>query len=335
MKPLVSVLMPVYNSARTLDASVVSILRQTLSEIQLIAVDDGSSDASPDLLDAYARRDLRVSVLHVQHAGIVGALNAGIPLCRAPYIARMDADDISHPLRLEQQLSYMRTHPDISVCSCLVRIFPRPSLLGGLLHYEHWLNSLVSHDDIVRDIFVESPVAHPSVMIRRDDLIRVGRYQDRGWAEDYDLWLRCLTQGLRFGKVGRTLVWWRHGPNRLTFSDSRYSLENFLRAKAHYLALRLGSAARPVLLWGAGRIGRRLLRHLLRERLDIQAVVDVDSNKIGHSLRGRPIIAREELSGYKGAFVIAAVGSSAARGQIRTYLRDMGAVELEDFVCAA
>ena len=187
----------------------------------------------------------------------------------------------------------------------------------------------------MRDIFVESPMAHPSVMMRRDDLIELGGYQDRGWAEDYDLWLRYREKGKQFAKLNQTLLWWRHGPTRLTFTDSRYSLENFLRAKAHYIARRLRNCPRPILLWGAGKMGRRLLRHLLRERIAVQAIVDIDPKKIGRTMRGKPIVPREYLAAAGDAFVIAAVGSSGAREQIRAYLTALGAVELEDFLCAA
>jgi glycosyltransferase involved in cell wall biosynthesis len=332
--PLVSVLMPCYNAAPTIESAMRSVLRQTLTDFELIVIDDGSTDATPAMLDAY-KSDPRIRVESCPHRGIVDTLNTGINLCQAPLIARMDADDISHPHRLECQLNYMMTHPEVAVCSCLVRMFPRHGLLGGLIHYEGWLNSLASHDDIARDLFVESPMAHPSVMMRRADLIELGGYQDHGWAEDYDLWLRYCESGRRFGTVKRTLVWWRHGPGRLTFTDSRYSVENFLRAKAHYIARRLLGCQRPILLWGAGKIGRRLLRHLLREGLEVQAVIDIDPRKIGRTMRGTPIVSREHLLSEPGAFIIAAVGSSGAREQIRSYLAGLGSVEIKDFFCAA
>lgn len=335
MDPQVSVLMPAYNAAQTIVPALDSILRQTLMEIELVAVDDGSTDNTPAILDAYASRDPRVKLVHSDHRGIVVALNAGIAQCQAPFIARMDADDISHPSRLELQLHYMMTHPDIAVCSCLVRLFPRRGLLGGLIHYENWINSLIKPEDIARDIFVESPMSHPSVMLRRDDLVAIGGYQDHGWAEDYDLWLRYSENGKLFGKVERTLVWWRHAAGRLTFTDSRYSLENFLRAKAHYLSRRFEGSQRPIILWGAGMIGRRILRHLIREGVDIRAVVDIDREKIGRTVRGKPIMAREQLQEMDNPFVIAAVGSSTAREKIRTYLAAIGLAELSDFICAA
>jgi glycosyltransferase involved in cell wall biosynthesis len=333
--PRVSVLMPAYNAQTTVASAVESVLRQTLTDFEIVLVDDGSTDATPGILDDLRRRDPRARVINAPHRGIIHALNIGIAECRAELIARMDADDISHPSRLEMQADFMRARPDISVCSSLVRMFPRKRLLGGMVRYERWLNSLLTPDEISRDMFVESPLAHPSAMVRRDELTAIGGYQERGWAEDYDLWLRYHAAGKRFCKVDRMLLFWRQTEGRLTFTDGRYSVENFLRAKAHYLARMLSGTNRPIVQWGAGKTGRRLIKHLLREGVAIDAVVDIDANKIGHHLRGRPIVSPDYLKSGPGPFVIAAVSSHGARELIRERLKGFGFVEVTDFLCAA
>lgn len=337
--PRVSVLIPAYNAESTIASAVDSILRQTFRDFELIAVNDGSTDATPAILDDCGRRDPRVRVIHTPNRRIIEALNTGIGECRGEFIVRMDADDISHPRRLEMQVEMMDARPDISVCSCLVRMFPRKSLLGGLVRYEQWLNSLADPEQIARDMFVESPVAHPSVMLRRDELAELGGYEEHGWPEDYDLWLRYHTAGKRFAKVDKTLLCWRQSEGRLTFTDSRYSVENFLRAKAHHLARQLSAVSRQrtIMLWGAGKTGRRLLKHLLREGVDIEAIIDIDPNKIGHTMRGRPIVSIDYLRERRTArpFVITAVSSHGARGLIREQLRQFGCEETSDYVCAA
>lgn len=367
--PKVSVLIPAYNAEATIDAAIQSILRQTFTDFEVVAVDDGSTDSTPAMLDACAAErpstssgcsagsacltrsgcSACVRVIHTRNRGIIEALNTGIEECRGELIARMDADDISHRRRLEMQVELMDSQPEVSVCSSLVTMFPRRDLLGGLVRYEQWLNSLVTHEQIARDMFVESPVAHPSVMLRREELLQVGGYQEHGWPEDYDLWLRYCAAGKRFAKVDTSLLYWRQTPGRLTFTHPRYSVENFLRAKAHYLKCGLrnaecrmapsptGEGVRPVVLWGAGKTGRRLLKHLVREGVDVQAVIDIDPNKIGHSLRGRPIMGVDYLQTQEATrpFVITAVSSHGARELIRQQLRKLGFVELRDFICAA
>lgn len=354
--PKVSVLIPAYNAESTVEPAVESVLRQTFAGFELIVVDDGSTDSTPSILDSHALGDPRVRVIHTANRGIIEALNTGIGECRGELISRMDADDISHPRRLEIQVALMDAQPEVSVCSSLVRKFPRKELRGGLIRYEQWLNSLVTPDQIARDMFVESPVAHPSVILRRNELIEVGGYEEHGWAEDYDLWLRYFAAGKRFAKAEKMLLWWRQGAGRLTFTDSRYSVENFLRAKAHYLSRQLSaiSSKRPVLLWGAGKTGKRLLKHLLREGVDIAAVIDIDAAKIGKTMRGKPIVGVDYLSSRCSGiwrdqscqtvhdrnpeatpFVVAAVSSHTVRELIREQLSELGFVETEDFVCAA
>ncbi len=332
---LVSVLMPAYNAVNTIGQAVISLQRQTFADFEVIAVDDGSADGTGEILDELSSADPRIRPVHLSHSGLIPALNAGTEACRGDLIARMDADDISHPERLRLQVEYMSAHPDVSVCGCLVRSFPRSSIRAGFLRYEEWLNSLVTHEQITRDIFIESPIAHPSVVMRASDLREIGGYREMGWPEDYDLWLRFFTAGKRFGKVSRTLLFWRESPERLTFTDSRYSLENFVRAKAHFLAILVRRKERPVIVWGAGMMGRRLTKHLVREGIQPIAVVDIDPRKVGRTLRGAPIIWPEQLDERPDAFIIAAVGSEGARGLIRARLDEMGRVEVRDYLCAA
>ena len=335
MKPSVSVLLPAYNTTDTVRQAVASLQRQTLADFEVVAVDDGSTDGTGAILDDLSSADPRVRPIHLPHSGLIPALNAGIEQCRAELIARMDADDVSHPERLRLQVEYMHAHPGISVGGCLVRSFPRNAIREGFLRYEAWLNSLTTHEEIARDIFVESPLAHPSVMMRASDLRDLGGYRDMGWPEDYDLWLRFFMAGKRFGKVPRTLLFWRETPGRLTFTDPRYSLENFMRLKAHFLAIVVEEKGRPLIVWGAGMIGRRLTKHLVREGVQPVAVVDIDPRKVGRRLRGAPIIRPEQLADRPHAFIIAAVGSEGAREIIRARLNEIGRVEVEDYLCAA
>lgn len=333
--PSVSVLLPVFNAQDTVRQAATSLLRQTFADFEIIAVDDGSTDDSGSILDDLARDDPRIRVFHLPHAGLVPALNVGIAECRGELIARMDADDVCHPERLRLQVEFMRENPDVSVCGCLVRSFPRNHVKGGFLRYEAWLNSLLLHEEIARDMFVESPLAHPSVMMRAGDLREIGGYRDLVWPEDYDLWLRFFMAGKRFGKVPRALLFWREHAQRLTFTDSRYALENFLRVKAHFLAQLLSRESRPLIVWGAGMTGRRLTKHLVREGVQPIAMVDIDPRKIGRVVRGAPVIRPEDLGGHEDAFVIAAVGSEGSRDIIRAQLLGMGRVESRNFICAA
>jgi len=182
--PQVSILMPVRNEERHLPAALSSLFRQSFKNWELIAVDDGSTDGTAGILRRAARTDGRVRVLSLPPSGVAPALNAGLSLCRAPLVARMDGDDICHPRRLEHQVRLLSKMPEITLAACAVRHFPRPGLQGGMIAYEKWQNALLDHDSICRDLFVESPFAHPSVVFHREAVERVGGYRDKGWAED-------------------------------------------------------------------------------------------------------------------------------------------------------
>jgi glycosyltransferase involved in cell wall biosynthesis len=331
--------MPCHNASATIDEAVETVFNQTLVEWELVAVDDGSDDDTLACLRAWQSRDARVRPFDMKHGGIIEALNLGLSHCRAPLIARMDADDRAHPERLHEQVDFLERYPDVAVVSCLVYGFPQEHVRQGFHIYIEWLNSLVTGEDIAREIFVESPMAHPSVMMRRCWLESLGGYQEHGWAEDYDLWLRMHLAGAHFAKIPRELLGWREHESRLTRTDSRYSVENFLRAKAHYLVRGPLKERDAMILWGAGQMGRRLSKHLLREAIPLVAFIDVDEKKIGRTLRGKPIIKPDELldlwKHYQRPVLLAAVGSRGARGLIRTQLADMGFHEGEDWWAVA
>jgi len=348
--PDVSIYIPCYNAVETLDETLDSLTLQTLTDIEVIAVDDGSTDSTLNLLHSWASRDSRIRVISRPHRGVIEAANVGIAACCAPYIARMDADDRAHPERLAVQHDYLESNPETAVVSSLVTPFPQDDVREGYRIYVQWLNSLVSNDDIRREMFVESPMANPSVMVRKSWMEKMGGYQDHGWAEDYDLWLRMYIAGAVFAKIPRVLLEWRDHPNRITRTDSRYSITNFLKAKAYYLARGPLVDRDAVIVWGAGMMGRRLGKHLQSQELPLCAYVDIDPKKIGSTRRGQPIIAPDGLlkmwGQYENPVILAAVGARYARGIIavgaryargiiRSRLRDFGFVEGVDWWGAA
>jgi len=335
--PAVSVLLPVRNALPHLHRAIRSLNRQTIPNFEVVAVDDGSTDGSSEVLEEWAANDPRVRVVRREIFGLVAALNDGLSECRAPVVARMDADDISHPRRLQLQTEFLEKHPGVDVVSCLVRHFPWHRVGQGFRLYEEWLNSLTTHGDMALERFVESPLAHPSTMLRRRRLEEIGGYRDLGWPEDYDLWLRLIEAGATLEKIGRFLYFWREHPERLTRLESRYSTDAFLRCKAEFL-LRGPLAGKPrVLVWGAGQTGKRLSRYLIDGNADIAAFIDIDPDKVDREARGRPILPPERVPEYlaPGTVVLAAVASRGAREQIRERLRGIGLVEGRGFWCVA
>jgi len=332
-QPAVSILLPVRNEERFLSAALESLFRQTLKSWELVAVDDGSDDATPSILARAARRDPRVRVLRPAQRGLVVALNAGLAACRAPLTARMDADDISHPRRLEFQAAFLAENPSVGLLACDFRHFPRSGMRTGMLAYESWQNGLSSHNTILRDLFVESPFVHPSVMFRTEAVLGVGGYRDLGWAEDYDLWLRMASAGIRFARLPRTLLFWRDRPERATRTMPAYTAAAFRACKAHHLKQGFLKGTDEVTLAGAGLEGRAWRRTLLEEGIRVIRWVDVDPKKIGRTLHGAPVAAVGEVKREDAASMLVTVGTRGAREQVRQWANGAGFVEGKDYLC--
>lgn len=331
--PSVSVLMPVRNEARFLPAALESIRRQTLHDWELVAVDDGSTDSTPAILQAASDSDPRVRILRTTRNGLVPALNAGLEACRSSLVARMDADDVSHPRRLELQHSLISGNPAIGLAASAFRHFPRTTLRLGMLSYEAWQNKLTSHEAILRDLFVESPFVHPSVMFRKDVVIRAGGYRDMGWAEDYDLWLRLAADGIRFARLPLPLLFWRERPERASRTMPEYAAAAFRSCKTHFLKQGFLNGAREVVLAGAGSEGRAWSRALRAEGIRVASWIDVDPKKIGRTLHGAPVTDARHGVKPEGIRILATVGTRGARDQIRKWAESVGLVEGEDFLC--
>lgn len=332
-EPAVSVLLPAYNASLYLPEALASLCAQEFENWELVAVDDGSSDDTAALLRNAAATDQRIRPLFLPHQGLVPALNSGLAACQAPLVARMDADDRMHPARLRLQVEYMQAHPETDLVGALVECFPREQIHEGLALYQEWQNSLLTHAAIVRDLFVESPFVHPSVTFRREQVCRLGGYQDNGWAEDYDLWLRLWQDGARFAKVPVVLHYWRDREERMTRACEAYSLHNFRRLKIHYL--QRGFLRDQVCIWGAGRGGKVWGAELEAAGIAIRYYVDIDPKKIGHVRRGRPVIAPADLPEPGGDPMLVAVGFKGARELIRAELDSRGFVEGRDYRCVA
>jgi glycosyltransferase involved in cell wall biosynthesis len=299
---------------------------------ELVAVDDCSDDATPAILAEAARRDCRVRVMQSPGRGLVTALNAGLAACRAELVARMDGDDISHPRRLELQAAALDADPAIGLVACSFRHFPRHLIKKGMLAYEAWQNALVSNDEILRDLFVESPFVHPGVMFRKEAVAVIGGYRNMGWAEDYDLWLRLAAAGIRFARLRQALLFWRDRPQRATRNLPEYTSSAFRACKIHHLQNGFLKGTMDLILAGAGLEGRAWCRALGQQGIGVSLWVDVDPRKIGRTLHGSPVVGFGEVSPGMGRMLIT-VGTRGAREGVRESARRAGFHENEDFLC--
>lgn len=333
--------MPVFNAAATLPRVVATIQAQTFSDWEWVAVDDGSTDASADLLRREAASDPRIRVLQQPHAGIAAALTVGLAAARGQYVARMDADDEMSPERLAWQAAYLDrpSHAGIGLVGCGVEFGGDAARSGGYALHVDWLNGLLSPEAIALNRFIESPFAHPSVMFRRELVERYGGYRSGDFPEDYELWLRWLDAGVPMAKLPQPLLRWNDPPGRLSRTDPRYRPDAFFRLKATWIARAVQAVlgGRALLVWGAGRPTRRRAAWLEEQGLRIRGFIDVDAKKATPALggTGRPVILSDQLPPPAESFVLGYVSSRGARELIRDQLLRRGYGEGRDFLMCA
>jgi glycosyltransferase involved in cell wall biosynthesis len=344
MEVSITILMPVRDAAAYLPASLDSILAQTHEDWLLLVLDDGSTDASAQIVEAYAQRDARVC-LHARHhqpRGIARSLDELLDGVETALVGRADADDLCLPERLLRQRRLLDEREDLAAVTCRVAPFPEEACTAGMRRYFDWQNGLATPEQIARDRFVETPVAHPSLLLRTNALRSVGGWRDVDWPEDWDLVLRLHEAGLQIGRVDEVLYRWRVHDLQATRVDQRYSPASFLRARAHYLAREIRSvhADRDVWLLGAGPVGKKLAAALAVEGTRVSGFVDVDVKKIGRTLGPRPhrwpVVSMQHLFGLTPRpLAVASVGLAGGRERVRAALVGAGWSEGRDFVVAA
>ncbi|HEY2386689.1 MAG TPA: glycosyltransferase [Candidatus Binatia bacterium] len=333
-QPAISILLPARNAAATLDACWRSILRQREPDWECVLVDDGSEDDTLARARLHARDDARLVVVATPSRGIVAALEAGLARCRGALVARMDADDVMHRDRLRAQRTLLGARPELAAVGCRVRIFPRAGMRSGLRAYERWLNGIASPADLRAEAYVECPVAHPTLMIRRAVLADLG-YRACPWPEDYDLVLRLLARGGDIAVLPRRLLAWRNDPSRLTWRDARYGLDRFTLCKAAFLAQGFLATSDRYVLWGYGETGRALRRALAEHGKRPSHIVELHAGRLGNVIHGAPVIHPEALVLARHRPLVASVAGPVPRDEIRRALAARGYCELRDFIVAA
>lgn len=330
----VSILMPVFNAEKTLVECLDSILAQTLEEIELVAVNDNSTDRSVEVLRSY--NDSRITVIENQQKGIVSALNLGLQSCRSDLVARMDADDVMYVERLKKQFAVMTDDASITLCATQARKFPEEIINAGYIEYMRWQNACLSSQDIENQIYIESPFAHPSVMFRKDRVMDLGAYKEGEFPEDYELWLRLFDAGEHMMKLDEVLIGWRESDHRLSRTSSRYSDAAFDYLRAKYLAKDQRLQGREIVFWGAGRKTRQRTKYLIDRGIKPVAWIDIDNKKIGKEYHGAKIFSPDWLQRVDARpFVLNYVRNHGVRDLCRQYLDEAGYVMGRDYLDVA
>jgi glycosyltransferase involved in cell wall biosynthesis len=321
--PVISIIMPYRNVASTLHEAVDSILRQTFTDYELIAINDHSQDESQAMMSSWD--DARFHLFNNPGEGLVDALNFGLKQATSPWIARMDADDIMHPEKLEKQWQHILSNPNVDVISCQSRLFPKTTITDGFQEYIRWQNTVLSHDDFIHHRYVEMPLTNPTAIFRKTIVDDIGDYKKGAVPEDYEFWLRALHAGYTFEKLPEVLFDWRDSTDRYTRTSPACSREAFDHVRAEYLSRdsRINNN-RPIVYCGAGRMTRKRANLLISKGYKPHVWVDIDPNKIGNQLNGIPVVAPDWITRNRHLhpFMLIYIASHGARDQLASWLED-------------
>jgi glycosyltransferase involved in cell wall biosynthesis len=330
----ISVLLPFCNPGSFFRDAVESVLLQLAPSFELILVNNNSDTGSLNYAESVAASDSRVKLIQETNQGIAFALNKGLRHCTGTYIARMDADDVCLPDRLQKQSDYLDRHPDTGMVSGLVRFIGDSETGQGMQHYVAQINSLISADDLYHHRFVESPFAHPSVMFRKSLIDQFGDYSTEKVPEDYELWLRWFSCGVRMEKIPVEVISWRDHPERASRNQISYSSESFDRVRLSYLVAELRKHPgnkMPLYIWGGGRLSRKKASILSGFGLQIDGYIDVyKERKINNST----VIHFSEIPAAGQIYIVSLVSNRGRYREIGQYLQQKGYQQGRDFLLA-
>jgi len=239
MSPAISIILPAYNSAAYLNEAIESLLQQTFTDFELLIINDGSTDNTELLVQSFNDPRIIYSKNDKNH-GLIYTLNKGIKMAKGNYIARMDADDICMPNRLEVQKQWLDTHPETAVVSSLIEFIDENSTVTG-----HWkLDTETTTIVAIRKVMpYENCIAHPTIMGRKSILQAYPYNPRQQHIEDYDLWLRLLADGHIIDKIPQVLLQYRVHSSSITISKLRktnFFFKHFA-FKKRYIASRIKS----------------------------------------------------------------------------------------------
>ena len=299
----------------------------------MIIIENGSSDCTYQLINN-SYNDNRIKLYQLDAACLVTSLNYGLEKSVGKYIARMDHDDISHHLRLQKQVDFLNKNPETGVVATLVKFHSLTSKGLGLSEYVDWQNSLISWHEIFHNRFVESPIVHPSTMIRRSVLEAFDSWSQGNFPEDYELWLRLISNGVKIAKIPEELLVWIDSDERLTRKDSRYSIDAFYQMKTRYLSswIQQELESRELYIWGAGKKSSKRALILENFGTEIKGFIDIDSKKIGKEISKKPIISYKKIPELKSPFILSYVGNRGAGKEVFEHLTKKGLIEGIDFL---
>lgn len=284
--PLVSVIMAVKDTAPYLPDCLKSVIGQTYPHWELIAVNDHSSDETPQILESYAQQDARIRVFHSQRPLLIPTLQEGYRHVRGALINRMDSDDKMPADKLETLVSeWLKYGKGTVIAGGTQHFVDEGEVGGGFRRYERWLNEVAKHSRHKEEIYKECVIPSHSWILHKDDFDAVGAFDSETYPEDYDLCFRMYEHGLDIVGIDKVLHYWRDRSNRISRTWECYKDNRYFDLKLRYFYRNDRDTDRPLVLWGAGKNGKDMAKLLIERKEDLRWVCD-NPKKTGKYIYG-------------------------------------------------
>lgn len=308
-----------------------SILDQTFPDWELIAVNDHSSDRTPQILAEYAAKDPRIRVMDSDGHRLIPALQCGYRHVRGSLINRMDSDDRMPVDKLESMVSMWHLHGPGTVIAGGTEHFVDTGEVGdGFRRYEAWLNDVARTNTHYQQIYQECVIPSHSWLVHKDDLDRAGAFDPIVYPEDYDLCFRFYREGLRVVGMDKVLHYWRDRSERISRTWEEYRDNRYFDLKLNYFYELDRDLSRPLVLWGAGRNGKDMARLLLRRENTFVWCCD-NERKIGKDVYGIRMTSWEMIPELQHPQIMVVVSSPDGKAEIREQLQRWGKHPVVDF----
>lgn len=330
MNSLVSIIIPFKNTQRYLGECLRSIVNQTYSHWEVLAVDDFSSDQSFEQLSTYSKKDGRIKLFKNKGEGIIPALQTAYFHAKGSFITRMDSDDIMQPNRLEVMLKSLEEKGKGHLAVGQVKYFSHRGISDGYNRYEKWLNGLTAKGNNYSEIYKECVIPSPCWMTHRTDFEACGGFSFDRYPEDYDLSFRFYEKGLSVIPCDQVLHLWRDYDTRTSRTHEHYTQNYFLDIKVDYFLMLEYNKHRPLVVWGAGFKGKTIVKKLVAQKIKFTWLCD-NPNKIDKVIYGQEMKHYTTLESLKKPQSIITVANEDSQVAIRAYLKHLKQKPIQDY----
>ena len=327
---LVSIVMPVKNTSLFLRECLNSILQQSYINWELLAVNDQSTDDSFQILSDFSQKDNRVKVFNNDGYGIIDALKLAYKKSKGEFITRMDSDDVMTSDKLKLMVKDLKTNGKGKIALGLVKYISTHEIGEGYQKYQDWLNALTLKGDNFSEIYKECVIPSPCWMVYREDFERCGAFNSNVYPEDYDLTFRFYQYGLKCLPSDNLLHFWRDYSERTSRNHEHYAYNAFLELKLDYFLKLHYDDTKNLVIWGAGKKGKKVAELLLYSKVEFQWICD-NPKKIGKDIYNQKMLPFTALDNIDNTQSIITVASPKAQEEIRAYLTKRSQISMRDY----